>query len=284
MLIHGIITHVLTQSITKSHPETLFTRHPVLTLETWAAALGGPPAAARARDRARYYCRTGRLRRLAHGLYAVVSPGADPAAFSLTRIFVAAALRDDTVLSHHTALDLLGVARSVFNRFAYFTAACTPTATCRQCRVARAGPSTTVGAGGPGSVRCDPDRSPWRHPRGDRARTHSGRRFLQPPVGRWSRRTRRIVSGFRDLDLDLLQAYLGLLGRASLYGAVGWFLDSHPETGNPTERVLSTLANQAPRQARYLGPRRRGATLLPRWNVLVPSYLATTRLAERTVA
>ncbi len=100
----------------------LFARYPVLTLETWAAALGGPPAAARARDRARYYCRTGRLRRLAQGLYAVVSPGADPAAFSPDPYLVAAVLRDDALLSHHTALDLLGVARSVFNRFTYFTA------------------------------------------------------------------------------------------------------------------------------------------------------------------
>lgn len=284
MLIYGIITHVLTQSITKSHPETLFTRHPVLTLETWAAALGGPPAAARARDRARYYCRTGRLRRLAHGLYAVVSPGADPAAFSPDPYLVAAALRDDTVLSHHTALDLLGVARSVFNRFAYFTARVR-----RPLRVdsvewhalAHPRPLERAGQARFGVTRID------RH--GVILEVTGPERTLVDGFSslRWGGGLEEHVessAGFRDLDLDLLQAYLGLLGRASLYGAVGWFLDSHPETGNPTERVLSTLANQAPRQARYLGPRRRGATLLPRWNVLVPSYLATTRLAERTVA
>ena len=262
----------------------LFARYPVLTLETWAAALGGPPAAARARDRARYYCRTGRLRRLAQGLYAVVSPGADPAAFSPDPYLVAAALRDDALLSHHTALDLLGVARSVFNRFAYFTARVR-----RPLRVdsvewhalAHPRPMERAGRLRFGVTRID------RH--GVILEVTGPERTLVDGFSslRWVGGLEEHVessAGFRDLDLDLLQAYLGLLGRASLYGAVGWFLESHPETGNPTEGVLSKLANQAPRQARYLGPRRRGATLLPRWNVLVPSYLATTRLAERNVA
>jgi predicted transcriptional regulator of viral defense system len=103
-------------------PDHLFGQHPVLTLRTWADAVTGPRAAARTGNAAKYYTKTGRLRRLTRGLYAVVPPGVDPKRFLPDPYLVAAALRPDAILSHHTALDLLGAAHSVFNRFPYFTA------------------------------------------------------------------------------------------------------------------------------------------------------------------
>ena len=45
------------------------------------------------------------------------------------------------------------------------------------------------------------------------------------------------AAGFRDLDLDLLDAYLKLFDRRVLDAATGWFLERHPEVstgGQPT--------------------------------------------------
>ena len=88
-----------------SSAEKLFAEHPVLTLDTWVAAIGGPRGAARAKAAAKYYARTSRLRRLTRGLNAVVPPGQDPQRFTPDPYLVAAALRGDAVLSRHTALD-----------------------------------------------------------------------------------------------------------------------------------------------------------------------------------
>ena len=84
-------------------------RNPILTLETLGKACSGSGSAKTAREKARYYSRTGRLRMLTRRVYAVVPPGADPATFVPDPYLVAAVLRPDAVLSHHAALDLLGV-------------------------------------------------------------------------------------------------------------------------------------------------------------------------------
>ena len=265
-------------------PEALFAERPLLTLDLWARALGGPSATRRARDMARYYCRTGRLRRLTRELYAAVPPGADPASFTPDPYLVAAALREDAVLSHHTALDLLGVARSVFNRFAYFTARVR-----RPLHVngfewhALAHPQPLVHAN---IVRFGVARL-------DRQgvileMTGPERTLVDGFAGlAWVGGLEEHVesaAGFRDLNLDLLESYLRLLARGSLYGAVGWFLEKHPEIGDPSDHFFDKLARHAPRQPFYLGQRRRGARLVPRWNVLVPSHLASTGVFEGATA
>lgn len=52
-------------------------------------------------------------------LCAVTPVGTDPGKFLPDPYLVAAALRSDAILSHHSAFDLLGEAHSVFHRFPY---------------------------------------------------------------------------------------------------------------------------------------------------------------------
>jgi hypothetical protein len=82
------------------------------------------------------------------------------------------------------------------------------------------------------------------------------------------------AASFRDLDLDLLERYLTRLGRASLFAAVGWFLERHPETAEAPEAFLRRLERRAPAQPFYLAGRRKGARLIRRWQVLVPAHLS----------
>ncbi|OFV84912.1 MAG: hypothetical protein A2W26_00395 [Acidobacteria bacterium RBG_16_64_8] len=252
----------------------LFAEHPVLTLETWADAMTGPRAAARARSAAKYYTKTGRLRRLTRGLYVVVPPGADPKRFLPDPYLVAAALRPDAILSHHAALDLLGAAHSVFNRVSYFTAQ--PRRTLRLDGMewpSLAHPTALVRASQVEFGVRKVDRL------GTVLRVTGPERTLADGFSapRWVGGIAELVesaAGFRDLDLDLLEAYLKLLDRQILYAAVGWFLERHPEVADNTATVVRRLAGRAPRQPLYLERERRGGRLKRPWNIVVPAHLS----------
>jgi len=255
--------------------ERLFARNPVLTLETWAKSLGGASAARRARERARYYTGTGRLRRLARGIYAVVPPGVDSENYLPDPYLVAASLRSDAILSHHTALDLLGVSHSVFNRFAYFTAS--PRRTSRLSGMswnALRHPAPLVSAHKIDFGVVTLDRQ------GVLIRVTGAERTLVdgfaglPWVGGLEEHVES-AAAMRDLDLELLEKYLRILDQRILYAAVGWFLEKCPEVAGEGQSFLRRLEKHAPRQPLYVGKRRPGGRLESRWNLVVPPHLST---------
>ncbi len=69
--------------------------------------------------RLRYAVQRGRLELVERGLYAIVPPGVER--FTPDRFLVAAALRQDAVLAYHSALELLGLAHSVYRDVFYLT-------------------------------------------------------------------------------------------------------------------------------------------------------------------
>ena len=262
--------------------EEVFVRHPILTLEAWAEFLGGPHKKAQARDRAKYYCGTGRLRLLTRGLYAVVPPGADPEHFLPDPYLVAAALRGDAILSHHTALDLLGRAHSVFHLFPYLTR--------RPRRALRFGgmewravahPTALVKARKTdlGVVAVDRQGVVLRV-------TGAERTLVDGFMGlRWVGGLEEHVEsagGFRDLDLDFIAAYLKVLDQGILYAAVGWFLERYPEVADGPDAFLEQLEKQIPKRPLYLGGRQRGGRLEPRWNLVIPPHLTSDSGFEGT--
>jgi len=258
----------------------LFARHPVLRLDTWARLLRGPNSGKRAVDRAKYYCETGRLKRLTRGLYAVVPPGAKPQTFTPDPYLIAAALRPDAVLSHHAALDLLGAARSVFNRITYYTASPRralvldgmswhalnhPTALRRARKIEF------------GVVSIDRQGVIIKHTGAERTLVE-GFAALEW-VGGLEEHVES-AAAMRDLDLDIVEKYLRLMNRRILYSAVGWFLEKHPEVADVDDALLRRLERQTPRQPLYLGSRKAGARLEKRWNLLVPPHLSKKRSFE----
>jgi predicted transcriptional regulator of viral defense system len=254
----------------------LFQDHPVLTLDLWERELGGANARARAVEQAKYYTEVGRLRRLTRGLYAVAPIGSQASKFRPDPYLVAAALRPDAILSHHSALDLLGHAHSVFHLFPYFTARLRrtlridgmewpavphPKALVRKRRVGFGVVSIdrrgeVVRVTGPERTLVDGFAAPW-----------------------WVGGLEELVesaAGFRDLDLDVLDKYLKLIDRRILDAATGWFLEQHPEVSTGVDRFLANLEKRRPQQPLYLGGRRIGGRLQARWNILVPPHLAKT--------
>ncbi len=254
--------------------DMFFARNPVLTLDAWAKTLVGCARERRARERARYYTRTGRLRRLTRGVYAVVPPGADAKNYLPDPYLVASSLRTDAILSHHAALDLLGVSHSIFSNFTYYTSS----------------PRRTLRVAG----------MSWhalRHPSAvARARKFDFGLVTLDRQGVMIRVTgpeRTLVDGFagpkwvggleehvesasamRDLTLDVLEKYLRLLNQRILYAAVGWFLENHPEVAGEEAAFLRKLEKQAPRRPLYLARGRPGGRFEARWNLVIPSELS----------
>ena len=252
----------------------LFQEHPVLTLDLWERELGGRNSRARAVDQAKYYAEVGRLRRLTRGLYAVTPIGTDARTFLPDPYLVAAALRPDAILSHHSALDLLGHAHSVFHQFPYFTGH--PRRTLRVDgfewpAVPHPAPLVRKRRTEFGVVQLDR--------RGQLLRLTGPERTLVDGFAApwWVGGLDELVesaAGFRDLDLDLLNAYLKLLDRRVLDAATGWFLERHPEVSSDVGGLLTKLEKRRPQQPLYLGGRRAGGHLQRRWNILVPPSLA----------
>lgn len=212
---------------------------------------------------------------LARGLYAVVPAGADPKDFLPDPYLVAASLRPDAILSHHAALDLLGVSHSIFNRFAYYTA----------------NPRRSLHVQG----------MSWHALRHPCALIHARKTVFgvvtldrQGMMIKATNAERTLVDGFaglnwvggleehvlsaaamRDLDLDLLERYLKLMDQRTLYAAIGWFLENHPEVSGQEPAFLQRLEKHAPRQPLYLAKRQPGGRLEPRWNLVIPPYLSS---------
>jgi len=255
--------------------KALLGQHTVLSYDSLLEMGGGKARADRVRESAKYYARTGKLRHLTRGLYAVVPHGADPSSFLPDPYLVAAALRPDAVLSHHSALDLLGVARSVFHFFPYLTNS--PRRTLRLDgrewpALSRPNPLAQRGNTEFGVVEVDR--------RGTVVRVTGPERTLVDGflalrwVGGLEEHTES-AAGFFDLDLDLLDAYLTMLGCAVAFAAVGWFLERHPQVAGNASSNLRRFEERVPKNPAYLGPRERGGRLERRWNLVVPSHLSS---------
>jgi predicted transcriptional regulator of viral defense system len=247
----------------------------VLTLKSWAKSLGGSAPERQARERARYYTRTGRLRRLTRGIYAVVPPGSDPKSYLPDPYLVAALLRPDTIISHHAAFDLLGVSHSVFHTFTYYTAEPRRTLQIDGLRWhALRHPTPLVCARkiGFGVVTLDRQGVLIKA-------TNAERTLVDGFAGlKWVGGLEEHVAcaaALRDLDLDLLEKYLKLLDQRSLYAATGWFLENHTEVAGENRAFLQRLQKHVPRQPLYLGMRRPGGRLEARWNLIIPPHLSS---------
>ena len=99
----------------------LFATHPVFSLDEATTVLKLQGGRAGTVERLKYHVETGRLKLVIRGVYAVVPPGAKAEEFRPDPFLVAAAFRPEGVFSHHSALELLGVAHSVWNECTLYT-------------------------------------------------------------------------------------------------------------------------------------------------------------------
>lgn len=261
----------------KINTRDFFDTHPVFTLETAGAALQAPGGRAAVVQRMKHHLRSGRLKHLARGLYAVVPPLADPDHFQPDPFLVARAARPSGVFAYHSALELLGVAHSVWNQLTVFTDQRRPPLSLGATRILFLGQPTPLrDSGDPG---LGTQRVEWR---GQLLRVTGPERTLvdglrRPDLAGGLPELLESAAGFAVLDLDLLEAVLTAYATANLWAATGWFLERNQRSFDVSDACLDRLETQRPRVPHYLIRSRRGGTLAPRWNLILPPEIETMR-------
>lgn len=260
------------------HTKDFFARHPVFTLRQAVADLSPKGERSRIRDRLRYHVEQGGLRLLERELYAVVPRVAEALSLFVDAFLAAAAVRPGGIFAHHAALELLGVAHSMWRRVTLFTAS-------------RRRPLDVGGVAIRFLAHPKPLRDGGDVQLGTRTVEHMGE------VLRITGPERSLVEGFRNLaevggpeelvvsaagfpvlDLDLLVTVLDRYRMSSLWSATGWFLERHQRTFHVDDTVLTRFERHRPRSRQYMVRGSRGGALHARWNLIVPTAL--TRMDE----
>ena len=101
--------------------DAFFRRNPAFTGEELPEPLSstGRTGARTQESLVAYHTRTGRLIRARRGQFAIIPPGADRDTYPIDPYLVASRLTPNSVLSHHTALELHGRAYSVWQHLTY---------------------------------------------------------------------------------------------------------------------------------------------------------------------
>ena len=225
--------------------------------------------ATKAREHVRYLLKQGYIETVRRSLYALVPElaGALP-----DRYVLASKARQGSYLSHHTALELLGVAQATFAGALYITV---PT---------RVAPFAFRGAMVRPVVSSRPIRDTGlvvKIKRGGQDLRVSGRELTlvqcldRPRYAGGLGEVLDSVEGFSGLDWDRLEALIGPpdgpYPKASLNAKVGFVVERNSSRWHPPEGFLAGLEERTGKGVHYLGTSRgRGGRWVPRWRVIVP--------------
>ncbi len=250
-----------------------FATHPVFSLDEAASALAPPRGRSGAVDRLKHHLESGHLKLVARGLYAVVPPGTRADRFMPDPFMVAAAARPDCVFSHHSALELLGVAQSAWR-------VCTLYTSRRRRSLALSG-ATIRFLDQPEPLRAERNRYLGTRKverRGRLLQTTGPERtlvegFRRPALAGGLEELVRSANAFPTLDLHLLEEILRRYDLANLWGATGWFLERFRRTFHVPDKVLARIEQHRPRSPQYLERGCRGGRLAQRWNLILPRIL-----------
>lgn len=247
--------------------------HRVFSLDEAVRALDPAGGRKAVLERLKYAARRGKVKPLARGVYASVPPNTDPASFRPDPFLAAAVLRPDAVFSHHSALELLGAAHSLWHR-------CSAYSDRRPARFALDGLDLQFLAYPEALVRQQRTglgtRSVHRFDRelrvtGPERTLIDG--FRQPDRVGGLAELVESAAGFPVLELPLLFELLDVYQRKVLWAAVGWFLETHRQTFFVEEENLGRMEQHVPNAPQYLARDQRGGVLVRRWNVIVPEHL-----------
>ena len=251
-----------------------FATHPVFSLDEANTALAPKGGRSGTVERLKYHLRAGTLKLAARGVYAVVPPGVPADLFQPDPVLVASAVRPDGVFSHHSALELLGTAHSVWHQCTLFVE--------QRRRPLRLNGTTIRFLEHPGPMRSAASEQLGTlriELQGRLLRTTGPERtlvegFRRPSLAGGLEELVRSASGFSTLDLDLLEKVLHGYAIANLWAAVGWFLERFQQAFYVPGEFLERLTQHRPRSPHYLERDRRGGTLAARWNLILPEALA----------
>ncbi len=263
--------------------EEYFRRHPVFAWEAFRREGEGRGLSKTAlAERIKYALERGRLKLLEKGLYAVVPPAVRASAFAPDRFLVAAALREDAVFAYHSALELLGFAHSVYRDVYYLSARRRKDLRLPDGRVRALLPPKAL------RDRCSAHFGVETRERlGVKIKVTGPERtlvdcFAAPRYAGGLEEIMESGKAMAVLDLEVLGAYLDLLGARRLFAILGFFLEQQAERLFVPAAFLARLERKRPASNVYLDQHQRGGRLFRRWNLVVPErWVSASDTGER---
>ena len=221
-----------------------------------------------------YYKNRGKVISIRRGLYASVPKRFEELGYQVDHFILASKLAADAILSHHTALEILGKSYSMtrkvtyisgtkveplyFQGMAYHRVRIIPELTAQKMQnfgtitVNRQGIKIML----TGFERTMVD-------------------LLSRPdlAGGWEEIWRSLES-IEYFDLDMVYDYLSLLNNTTTFAKVGFYLEQHKEELMVDESFLQKLEMYKPKSPHYMERQnRKDCSMLNRWNLLVPKNL-----------
>ncbi|HOS36312.1 MAG TPA: hypothetical protein PKW72_10900 [Treponemataceae bacterium] len=221
-----------------------------------------------------YHKKRGRVLSIRRGFYASIPKGFDEQKYQVDPYLLAAKLASDAILSHHTALEVLGKAYSITRKATYFSTSKVEPLQFQDMAYHR--------------VRVPPELTAReKEDFGTTIITRNGTDIqitgfertmvdlLSRPdlAGGWEEIWRSLES-IEYFDLDTLYEYLLLLDNTTAFAKVGFYLEQHKDPLMVDEAFLQKLEQHKPKSLHYMQRQnRKDGTLLNRWNLLVPGEL-----------
>jgi len=250
-----------------------FAGHPVFSLDEAVAALAAAGERSRVVDRLKYHLKTGRLKRVTREIYAVVPPGGPFNNLRIDPFLVAKAMHPDGVFSHHSALELLGAAYSVWTQCTVYVA--------RRHRSLHLDGAVVRFLDSPAAMQSGAGQQLGTRKverQGILLNTTGPERtlvesFNRPALAGGLEELVRSAAGFTTLDLDLLEEVLRRYGLARLWAATGWFLEMFQKSFHVPDDLLARIEKNRPHSRLYAERAQRGGNLARRWNLILPPAL-----------
>lgn len=203
------------------------------------------------------------------GLYAVVPAGMEAERFWPDRFLAAAALANDAVLAYHSALEVVGFAHSVYRDVYYLTTRRRKAVRLSDGRLRALLPPSALR-----DARSEDFGVETRERLGVKIRVTGPERtlvdcFAAPRYAGGLEEVMESAASISVLDLELLGAYLDLLGERRLFAILGFFLERHAERLFVPPPFLERLERGRPVSRVYLDKHQRGGRLIRRWNLIV---------------
>ncbi|MCJ7484535.1 MAG: hypothetical protein MUQ25_00010 [Candidatus Aminicenantes bacterium] len=259
----------------KATTSAFFAMHPVFSLGEATSALIPPGGRKAMVERLKHHLEKGRLMTVTRGIYAVVPPGTSLSEFRPDPFLVAVAVRADAVFSHHSALELLGAAHSVWNQVTLYTEK-------RRRPLHLAGQAIryleypramTIPSKEAFGVRKIERLGKMLRATGPERTLIDG--FRRPALAGGLDELVQSAAGYPVLDLELLEEVLRRYHIANLWAAAGWFLERFQKAFYVPDGALARMERRRPHSPQYLERNVRGGWLASRWNLILPNSLKT---------
>ena len=265
------ITYMNTEQKLKT--TDFFATHPIFSLDEAVNVMTPGGKRISIVDRLKYHLKTGRLKRVTREIYAVVPPAVSVENFRPDPLMVAHAMQPAGIFSHHSALELLGAAHSVWNQYTLYI-------------TRRRRPLLLDGVTIRFLENPLPIQPESRQQVGTRRIERHGRLlevtgpertlvegFSRPSLVGGLEELVHSAAGFTTLDLELLEEVLHLYDLAKLWAATGWFLERFQKSFHVPDALLTLMEQRRPRSRVYIERHQRGGILVPRWNLILPKGL-----------